>query len=129
MGDVLRPYLLARREGLATTATIATVVMERVLDLIAVLTLLAIYVWGFTGDSPLPDRVCCVPIEVSATLAAAVSAVLMGVMWVLATHPERIGRLAAAAARILPGRLSERVGHLATHVQRRLRGGAESRVP
>jgi uncharacterized protein (TIRG00374 family) len=113
VGDVLRPYLLARREGLATTATMATVVMERVLDLIAVLALLAIYVWGFTGDSPLPDKLLN-PVKVSATLAAAVAGVLMAVMWVLATHPERIGRLAAAAARILPGRLSERVGDLAT---------------
>ncbi len=113
VGDVLRPYLLARREGLATTATIATVVMERVLDLIAVLSLLAVYVWGFTGDSPLPDRLLN-PVKVSATLAAAASVLLLVVMWVLATHPERIGKLAAAAARILPGRLSERVGHLAS---------------
>jgi uncharacterized protein (TIRG00374 family) len=113
VGDVLRPYLLARQEGLATTATFATVVMERVLDLIAVLALLAVYVWGFTGDSPLPDRLLN-PIKVSAALAAAASVVLMSVMWVLATHPERIGTLAAAAARILPGRLSERIGHLAS---------------
>jgi uncharacterized protein (TIRG00374 family) len=113
VGDVLRPYLLARREGLATTATIATVVMERVLDLIAVLTLLAVYVWGFTGDSPLPDRLLN-PVKVSATLAAVVSVVLMAVMWVLATHPERIGSFAATIARVLPGRLSERVGHLAS---------------
>src|SRR4029434_4115901 len=90
--------------------------MERVLDLIAVLALLAIYVWGFTGDSPLPDHLLN-PVKVSATLAAAVSLVLMAVMWVLATHPERIGKLAAAAARILPGRLSERVGHLTTTVR------------
>ena len=33
-GDVLRPYLLARQEGLSTSATFATIVMERVLDLI-----------------------------------------------------------------------------------------------
>src|SRR5918999_2157802 len=44
-GDVLRPYLLARQEGLSTSATFATIVMERVLDLIAVLMLLALYVW------------------------------------------------------------------------------------
>jgi glycosyltransferase 2 family protein len=113
VGDVLRPYLLARREGLATTATLATVVMERVLDLIAVLALLAIYVWGFAGGSPLPDRLLN-PVKVSAALAAAVSVVVMVVMWVLATHPERIGKLAATAARVLPGRLSERVGQLAS---------------
>lgn len=112
VGDVLRPYLLARREGLATTATFATVVMERVLDLLAVLTLLAIYVWGFAGRSAIPERLLR-PIEVSAAFAAAVSGVLFGVMWVLGTHPERIGRLAAATARMLPGRLSGRVGQLA----------------
>ena len=36
-----------RQEGLRVTATFATIVMERVLDLMAVLSLLAIYVWGF----------------------------------------------------------------------------------
>jgi hypothetical protein len=113
VGDVLRPYLLARREGLRTTATLATIVLERVLDLITVLVLLAIYVWGFTSGSPLPDRLLN-PIKLSAALAAATSVVLLGVMWVLATHPERIGRLAATAARVLPGRLSERVGQLAS---------------
>jgi uncharacterized protein (TIRG00374 family) len=113
VGDVLRPYLLARREGLTTTATFATVVMERVLDLIAVLVLLAIYVWGFSDSSTMPDRLLN-PIKVSAALASAVSVTLLSVMWVLATHPERIGTLAAAAARILPGGLSERVGQLAS---------------
>jgi uncharacterized membrane protein YbhN (UPF0104 family) len=113
VGDVLRPYLLARREGLATTATFATIVLERVLDLIAVLILLAIYVWGFTGSSPVSDRLMN-PIKVSAALAAGASVVLMAVMWFLATHPERIGTFAAAAARFLPGRLSERIGQLAS---------------
>src|SRR5688572_578981 len=46
VGDVLRPYLVARKEGLSLPATLATIVMERVLDLVAVLTLLAIFVWG-----------------------------------------------------------------------------------
>ena len=113
VGDVLRPYLLARREGLSTTATFATVVMERVLDLIAVLALLAIYVLGLTGDTHLPERLLR-PIEISAAFAAAASAVLLAVMWVLGTHPERIGALAAAAARVLPGRLSGRIGQLAS---------------
>ncbi len=113
VGDVLRPYLLARREGLSTSATFATVIIERVLDLIAVLALLAIYVWGFTGDRPLPDRLIN-PVKFSATVAAAASAILMTIMWVLATHPERIGKLASAASRVLPERLSHRVGHLAS---------------
>jgi glycosyltransferase 2 family protein len=112
-GDVLRPYLLARQEGLRTTATFATIVMERVLDLIVVLVLLAVYVWGFSGGSTMPERLLR-PIEVSAAIAAAASAVLLAVMWVLGTHPERIGKLAAAATRILPGRWSGSVGRIAS---------------
>ncbi|HLG58456.1 MAG TPA: lysylphosphatidylglycerol synthase transmembrane domain-containing protein [Vicinamibacterales bacterium] len=112
MGDVLRPYLLARREGLPTSATFATIVLERVLDLIAVLVLLAVYVWGFSGSS-LPDRLLR-PIEVSAAIAAAAAAGLLVVMWILATHPEKIGTLAGTAARVLPGRWSDRIGRLAS---------------
>ena len=44
-GDLLRPYMLARREGLPAPATFATVIMERVFDLVAVLGLLAVYVF------------------------------------------------------------------------------------
>ena len=49
-GDVLRPYLLARQERLSVTATMATIVIERVLDLVAVLLLLAVYVFGFADS-------------------------------------------------------------------------------
>jgi uncharacterized protein (TIRG00374 family) len=111
VGDVLRPYLLARQEGLATSATLATVVMERVLDLIAVLALLAIYVWGFSGTGALPPQFFR-PVEVSATIAAIVAVVLLVLMWILATHPERIGRMAGMTARVLPGRVSQRIGEM-----------------
>jgi uncharacterized protein (TIRG00374 family) len=113
VGDLVRPYLLARQERLPASSALATVVMERVLDLIAVLALLAIYVWGFGVDSSLPPRLLR-PIEVSAAVAAALSAAGLAIMWVLATHPERVGLLASAIARVLPGRLSGRVGRLAS---------------
>ena len=112
VGDVLRPYLLARREGLATSATLATVFLERVLDLIAVLVLLAVYVWG-AGGADLPERLLK-PIEASSAIAAALAATLLVLMWVLATHPERIGRLVATTARLLPGSISNRIGQLAS---------------
>ena len=111
VGDVIRPYLLARQEGLATSATIATVVMERVLDLIAVLALLAIYVWGFSGPGELPASFLR-PIEVSAAIAAAIAAGLLVLMWILATHPERIGRLVTVAAGVLPGKISQQLGQM-----------------
>jgi uncharacterized protein (TIRG00374 family) len=111
-GDLLRPYLLARQEGLSAPATFATIVMERVLDLIAVLILLAVYVWGFSDPSTLPPRLRG-PIEVSSALAALAAVVMMGVMWFLATHPDRIGAFVAAATRVLPRRLGAQLGALA----------------
>src|SRR5688572_22254406 len=46
-GEVIRPYLLARQEGLSATAAFATIVVERVLDLVAVLLLLLLFLIWF----------------------------------------------------------------------------------
>lgn len=112
-GDVLRPYLLARHEGLSASATFATIVMERVLDLLVVLLLLAVYVWGFAGADDLPAGLMT-PVEVSAAVAGAATAVLVVVMWILATHPERIGSLVFAVTRPLPRRLAARLAKAAS---------------
>jgi glycosyltransferase 2 family protein len=108
-GDLLRPYLLARQDGISAPAAFATIVMERVLDLIAVLILLAVYVWGFSDPSTLPPTLRG-PIEVASALAGLGAVVMMVVMWVLATHPERIGAFVAAATRVLPRKLGARLG-------------------
>jgi uncharacterized protein (TIRG00374 family) len=86
--------------------------MERVLDLITVLALMVIYVWGFADTSTWKPQLLT-PIEVSAAMGAAVSAALMFVMWVLASHPERIGTVVRSAAGLLPHSMARRVGYLA----------------
>ena len=43
-GEIIRPYLLARREGLPGTAAFATIILERLLDLVTVLLLFAFFV-------------------------------------------------------------------------------------
>jgi hypothetical protein len=111
-GDVLRPYLVARSEGLNGASVFATIVMERALDLVAVLTLLAAFVWFFDGRAILPPGLLA-PIQASATMAAGVVVALMAVMWTLATHPERIGRLVARSDRLLPHRVAHALGRLA----------------
>jgi uncharacterized protein (TIRG00374 family) len=111
-GDVLRPYLLARQEGLMVSATFATIVMERVLDLIAVIALLALYVWGMADAASMPPALLR-GIEVSSAVAGIGAIGLMGVMWVLATHPERVGGLVFAAARVLPHAVADRLAGLA----------------
>lgn len=111
-GDVLRPYLLARQEGLSVSATIATILLERVLDLVAVLVLLAMYVWWIADPSTIPPALVR-PIEISSAMAAAAAIGLMVMMWVLATHPERIGGVVLTVGRVLPHALAERLSGLA----------------
>jgi uncharacterized protein (TIRG00374 family) len=112
MGDLLRPYLLSRKEGLPFIATFATIVMERVLDLIAVLALMAVYVWGFADTSTWKPQLLG-PIEVSAALGGAAAVALMIIMWVLASHPERIGAFVHSTERVLPRKLARRLADLA----------------
>ena len=89
-GDVLRPYLVSRQEGLSLTSTFATIVIERVLDLIAVLALLAVYLAVAVGTATLSPPLLK-SLIVSASVAGAAAVVLSGLLWVLASHPERIG--------------------------------------
>lgn len=112
LGDVLRPYLLARREGLAMASTFATIVMERVLDLVTVLVLLALYVAALGGRETVPARLLG-PLEASATIAAVVALVLLALMWTLATHPERIARLVLRSEGVLPSRIAHALSGLA----------------
>ena len=112
-GDVLRPYLLARQEGLSVSATLATIVMERVLDLVAVLALLAISVWGVGASTTTIPAALLRTIEISAAIGALTALALLGLMWVVATHPERIGDLVLTTGRVLPTRIATKVSDFA----------------
>jgi glycosyltransferase 2 family protein len=112
VGDVLRPYLLARQEGLSVPATLATVVMERVLDLVGVLTLLALFVWGADTSSFAPSLMG--PVKAAATTAGVAAVALLIVMWILATHPERVGGIVRFSNRVLPHALADRLAHIAS---------------
>ena len=46
-GEVIRPYLLARQESLSATATFATIIIERLLDAVTCVILLASFVSAF----------------------------------------------------------------------------------
>jgi hypothetical protein len=102
VGEVLRPFLLARREGLKATATFATIVVERLLDLATVLTLFGIAVVSAGVDvGP--------AVRTGGLLAAAAALAVVVVLVVLAGHPERLGALAGKLTRWLPARLGAAV--------------------
>jgi glycosyltransferase 2 family protein len=112
-GEVLRPYLLARHERLSATAAFATIILERLLDLATVLLLFAGLVFTLQ-----PGVVSAEPSEMAYVkfwggVAGAASLAGLGVLFALAGHPERLGRLMLGVERILPARLARTLAELA----------------
>lgn len=105
-GEVIRPFLLARREGLSATAAFATIILERLLDLAVVLSLFAVFV--VTLD---PSKVSATAEQIARAKFGGQLAGLAGVaglvtLFVLAGHPERLGALARRIERVLPAKLA-----------------------
>jgi uncharacterized protein (TIRG00374 family) len=99
VGEVLRPFLAARQEGLNATACFATVVVERVLDMCTVLVLFVVAI--LLADADIGPE-----IELAGVLAGVVSGVALAVLFLSAGHPERLGRWTAALTRWLPARMA-----------------------
>jgi uncharacterized protein (TIRG00374 family) len=106
VGEVLKPYLLAREEGLKAPATFATVIVERVLDLVSVLVL-------FAGSLPFIGISVGADVKAAGLLAAAGAVAAIIVLFVCAGHPDRLGRWANALTRPLPARVAQAAGRLA----------------
>lgn len=111
VGEVLRPLLLARREGLRATSTFATIILERLLDLVTVLALFGGLVF-LSGASLRPnDTALFASVKYGGAVAAAASGVALVLIFLLAGHPERIGRLVRETERWLPSRLAHALAH------------------
>ena len=101
VGEFLRPYWLARKENFAFAPTLATIIVERVLDLVAVLLLFTVFVWT-TDVSHMGAGFGTV--KLGGELAAVGAVVALVVLFLCAGHPERLGRWAAVLVRVLPAR-------------------------
>lgn len=108
-GEVIRPYLLARREGLNATAAFATIILERLLDLITVLLLFAWFVLTAAPDAVSGDPAQFARVKLGGLAAAGMALAGSAVLFTLAGHPERMGRLALSVERVLPTRLAHAV--------------------
>jgi glycosyltransferase 2 family protein len=112
-GEVIRPYLLARREGLSATAAFATILVERVLDLAAVLLLLAAFLLWFDPGVEARDSAVFSAIRFGGLMMAPVALGALGLMFFMAGHPERLEGWLLKAERVLPARLATLIARLA----------------
>ncbi len=112
-GEVLRPYLLAKREGLPATAAFATIVVERILDLAAVLILLAFYLVAFGNVAARAAPALYRAIAIGGTVMGAAALVIIAMMFVMAGHPERLHALVLRIERVVPARFARLVAGFA----------------
>jgi uncharacterized protein (TIRG00374 family) len=125
-GEVLRPFLLARWEGLSATATFATIILERLLDLVAVLLLFAAFLLVFDPGVGQLDPVVFRTLRTGGVAAAAAAVAALGAVYLAARRPDALGRAMLYTGRVLPVRIAER---LASGVQRFAEGLAIMRQP
>jgi uncharacterized protein (TIRG00374 family) len=111
-GELIRPYLLARQEGLQPTAAFATIILERLLDLATVLLLFGLFVFTVPAGVVTGDAEKLAYVKFWGGVAAAAAVGCLAVLFALAGHPERLGRAAGRVERVLPARVARLVAHL-----------------
>src|SRR5581483_5973443 len=86
-GEVIRPYFLARHEHMSATGAFATIILERLLDVVTVLVLLASYVFvfgrGLNDVNPTAFRA----VKWAGATAGAAAAAALIVLFVVAGDP------------------------------------------
>ncbi len=105
-GEVIRPYLLARQEGLSATATFATIIIERLLDAVTCVMLLASFVLLFDPGMERADGTLYWWLEVGGLVVGSLALLVLGVMFFAARDPQAVGRWAYKLEHLLPGRLT-----------------------
>lgn len=99
-GELLRSYVLYRREQVSISASLATVIVERVFDGLVML----VFVFVALPLAPIPSAT----VRSTVTLASGLFFVALLVFFALAAFPERsLGLAQAIFGRIFPPRLSQ----------------------
>jgi len=116
-GEVIRPYFLARtqkqHERMTATGAFATIILERVLDIITVLLLLASFVFVFGRHHGLSNTIAFAAVKWAGAIAALASLGALGLLFVLAGDPGRLGRAMARLDRVAPSAVASLVAKIA----------------
>jgi uncharacterized protein (TIRG00374 family) len=108
-GEVLRPYLVARHHPVSTTAGFASIVLERLFDLITVLLLFALYLYVLPVPAAQTHGPLLGVLKVAGAAAGAGALLILGVLLAWHRHAEPAMRLADRVLRPFPARLASAV--------------------
>ena len=93
-GELVRPYLVSRRHPIPTSAGFATIVLERVVDLVTVLVLFGLYLFVLPAPAQQVQGPLLGLLKLSGILTGAGVVVLLGVLWGFHVHAARALALA-----------------------------------
>ena len=125
-GEVIRPYFLARQaptdqQGKMTaTGAFATIILERLLDIVTVLVFLASFVFVFGKDLAGVNPTGFALVKWAGASAAVVATTALVVLFVLAGDPERLGRTMTRLEQVLPSKLAGMLARIAEKFARGL---------
>jgi glycosyltransferase 2 family protein len=116
-GEVIRPYFLARtergNERMTATGAFATIIVERVLDTITVLLLLASFVFFFGREHSSSSPTAFTAVKWAGAIAGLGASGTLIVLFVLARDPSRLGRLMMRLAKVVPSALAGLIAKVA----------------
>jgi uncharacterized protein (TIRG00374 family) len=119
-GEVIRPYFLARHEHMSATGAFATIILERLLDLVTVLTLLASFVFVFGRDMARTNPTMFLGLKWAGGTAAAGSIAALAILFMLAGDPARLGRAMIRLEQVVPSALAGLIARVAEKFARGL---------
>ena len=110
IGEVLRPYVLAKREGFSGAAAFGTVVVERLLDLLVIVLSVAGFV--LVTESPTNDPQLLTTLRTAAVTGGTGAVVILVMMVWLARSPARTKQLMRWYVSVAPGRSTRFVAEI-----------------
>jgi glycosyltransferase 2 family protein len=125
-GEVIRPYFLARQAPadqkgrMTATGAFATIILERLLDMVTVLILLASFVFVFGKDLAGVNPTGFALVKWAGASAAAISFTALLVLFVLAGDPERLGRTMTRLEQVVPSSFAGLIAKIAEKFARGL---------
>ena len=111
--ELVRPYFLSRREPMSATGAFATIVIERLLDMITVLVLLASYVFVFGRDLSDVNPAAVAAVKWAGASAGAISIAALVVLFVMAGNPARLAAMFQRLEQVVPSALAGLIARIA----------------
>jgi glycosyltransferase 2 family protein len=106
LGEIARPYLLARQEGFSASGAFATILLERILDLVTVVFFVAF--WLLAGPERSGSEQVLSSLRLGGILGVLLGAILLASMFLFARYPARATAIAHWFFRALPRGLEAR---------------------